>query len=179
MVATRPITIDEFARMPLEGSWELIDGEPVELSPSADISGWISGRLFSRLGQFVGARGLGWAFPPKTGFVLFDDRSTVRSPDGAFVRGDRLPKLTGHFVPLAPDLAVEVLSPSDRMTDALGKVGMYLDAGVRLIWLVDPAINTVTIYRPGAAPTTLREGDTLDGGNVLPDFRVQVAEIFA
>jgi Uma2 family endonuclease len=179
MVATRPITIDEFARMPLEGSWELIDGEPVAVSPTAGRSGWIGARILGKLDSFVDSRGLGWAFNAETGFVLFRDRHTVRSPDAAVVLSDRIEAPPDSFVPLAPDLAVEVLSPSDRMTDALGKVGMYLDAGVRLVWLVDPSINTVTIYRPGAAPATLSEGDTLDGGDVLPDFRLPLAEIFA
>ena len=84
-----------------------------------------------------------------------------------------------NFVPLAPDLAVEVLSPSDRMADAMSKVTMYLQAGVRLVWLVDPATLTVTIFRQDAAPKMVSEADTLDGGDVLPSFRVPVAEIFA
>jgi Uma2 family endonuclease len=83
------------------------------------------------------------------------------------------------FVPLAPDLAVEVLSPSDRMADALAKIAMYLDAGVRLVWLVDPASQTVTIFRPDAIPARLGAGEILDGGNVLPGFTVPVTEIFA
>ena len=84
-----------------------------------------------------------------------------------------------NFVPLAPDLAVEVLSPSDRMADAMSKVTMYRQAGVRLVWLVDPATLTVTIFRQDAAPKMVGEGDTLDGGDVLSDFSVPVAEIFA
>ena len=81
--------------------------------------------------------------------------------------------------PIAPDLAVEVLSPSDRMADAMSKVTMYLQAGVRLVWLIDPATLTVTIFRQDAAPKMVSEGDTLDGGDVLPGFSVPVAEIFA
>jgi Uma2 family endonuclease len=84
-----------------------------------------------------------------------------------------------NFVPLAPDLAVEVLSPSDRMADAMSKVTMYLQAGVRLVWLVDPATLTVTIFRQDAAPKMVREADTLDGADVLPGFRIPVAEIFS
>ena len=82
-------------------------------------------------------------------------------------------------MPLAPDLAVEVLSPSDRIADALAKIAMYLDAGVRLVWLVDPADQTVTIFRPETTPSKLAADDTLDGGDVLPDFRVPVVEIFS
>jgi Uma2 family endonuclease len=84
-----------------------------------------------------------------------------------------------NFVPLAPDLAVEVLSPSDRMADAMSKVTMYLQTGVRLVWLVDPATLTVTIFRQDAAPKMVREADTLDGADVLPGFRIPVAEIFS
>jgi Uma2 family endonuclease len=179
MVATRQVTVEEFAEMPLQGVWELVDGEPIELSPAAGRSGWISGNLFALLASHVRQSQLGWAFPPETGFILFDDRQTVRSPDAAVVLGDRLAAPPDNFVPLAPDLAVEVLSPSDRMADALAKIAMYLDAGVQLVWLVDPASQSVTIFRPDAIPTRLGVGDTLDGGDVLPGFSVPVAEIFA
>jgi Uma2 family endonuclease len=179
MVATRQVTVAEFAAMPLEGVWELVDGEPVEMMASGGRAGWITLRIGSRLEQFTSSHHLGWVFSAETGFVLFPDRETVRSPDAAVVLRERLTEPPESFVPLAPDLAVEVLSPTDRMADALGKVAMYLDAGVKLVWLVDPATRTVGIFRPDAAPTTLREGDALDGGEVLPEFTVPVAEIFA
>jgi Uma2 family endonuclease len=124
-------------------------------------------------------RGLGWAYPADAGFILFADRQTVRSPDAACVRLERLAAEAEGFVPIPPDLAVEVLSPSDRMAEALSKVTMYLQAGVHLVWLVDPDSRTVTVFPPDVAPHTLREGDTLDGGEVLPGFSVTVAEIFA
>ena len=179
MVATKPVTIQEFAAMPLEGIWELVDGEMIELSPSAGRSSWIGGQLVAYLTEHVRPRRLGWVFPADTGFVLYDDRATVRSPDAAFVRLDRLPELPDTFVPVVPDLAAEVLSPSDRMADALAKVAMYLDAGVSLVLLVDPETQTITVFRPNGPPTKLGVGDTLDGGDVLPDFSVPVARIFA
>jgi Uma2 family endonuclease len=179
MVATQRFSIEQFATTSRDGLWELIDGEPVEVTPSSDRSGWIAGEVFGRVRDHVRSHNLGWAFPPETGFVLFDDRATVRSPNAAFVRRDRLAELTDQFVSLAPDLAVEVLSPSDRMADALSKVAMYLQAGVRLVWLVDPSEWTVTVFRPDAALTRLEAADTLDGGDVLPGFSLPVAEIFA
>ena len=179
MVATRRLTIDEFAEMPLQGIWELVNGEPIELSPAAGRSGWISGNIVALLANHLRPNRLGWVFSAETGFILFDDRQTVRSPDAAVVLRDRLAAPPDSFVPLAPDLAVEVLSPSDRMAAALAKIAMYLDAGVHLVWLVDPAFQTVTVFRPDATPTKLTVGDTLDGGEVLPGFRVPVAEIFA
>ena len=179
MVATRRVTIDEFAEMPLEGIWELIDGEPIELSPAAGRSGWISGNVYRLLANHVRQSQVGWAFPPETGFVLFDDRQTVRSPDAAVVLRNRLAELPDSFVPMAPDLAAEVLSPSDRIADALAKVAMYLQAGTSLVWLVNPATRTVVVFRSETDPVTLGESDTLDGGDVLPGFSVPVAEIFA
>jgi len=179
MVATRRVTIDEFAEMPLEGIWELIDGEPIELSPAAGRSGWISGNVYRLLANHVRQSQVGWAFAPETGFVLFDDRQTVRSPDAAVVLRNRLAELPDSFVPMAPDLAVEVLSPSDRMADALAKVAMYLQAGTSLVWLVNPVTRTVVVFRADMDPVTLAGSATLDGGEVLPDFSVPVAEIFA
>jgi Uma2 family endonuclease len=179
MVATRRVTIDEFANMPLQGVWELVDGEPIEFTLATGKSSRIGGRLYARLADHVEPNEFGWAFPAETGFILFADRTTVRSPDAAVVRRDRLAEPPDSFVPLAPDLAVEVLSPSDRMADALAKIATYLDAGVRLVWLVDPASRTVTIFGPDAIPTTLGADDTLDGGDVLPGFSVPVMEIFS
>ena len=178
MVATLPMTAREFENLPLEGIWELIDGELVELTPTGGESGWVNGLLYGALLNHVHGGKFGWVFPPETGFVLFPDRETVRAPDVAVVLLDRLERPPKGFVPLAPDLAVEVLSPSDRMADALGKVGMYLDAGVRIVWFVDPALQSVTVYRPGAAPLTLHHRDTLDGGDVLPEFRLPLSELF-
>jgi Uma2 family endonuclease len=115
------------------------------------------------------------------GYVLFPDRETLRVPDVGFIRKDRLPPRAerSRFPRLAPDLAIEVLSPSDRMAEALSKVAMYLEAGVALVWLVDPAQRTIVVFQPDASPMTLRDGDILDGGDVLPAFSVPVAEIFA
>jgi Uma2 family endonuclease len=78
----------------------------------------------------------------------------------------------------APDLVVEVVSPSDRMTDVQAKVDDYLRAGVRLVWVVEPRARTVTAYVPGRPPRVYGEADDLDGGDVLPEFRLPVAEIF-
>src|SRR4029079_17004023 len=104
MVATHPISIEQFATTSRDGLWELIDGEPVAVTPSSDRSGWIAGEVFGHLRDHVRTHNLGRVFPPETGFVLFADRSTVRSPDAAFVRGDRLPGFTERLVTLATDL---------------------------------------------------------------------------
>jgi Uma2 family endonuclease len=179
LVAIQRVTIDKFAEMPREGIWELVDGEPIELSPAAGRSGWISATIVTLLANHVRQSGLGWAFSAETGFVLFDDRQTVRSPDAAVVLRNRLAELPDSFVPMAPDLAVEVLSPSDRKADALAKVAMYLQAGTPLVWLVNPATRTVVVFRSEMDPVTLGASNILDGGDVLPGFSVPVAEIFS
>jgi Uma2 family endonuclease len=114
------------------------------------------------------------------GFAPFPDRQTVRAADAAFVRADRLPPPDQEgFSRLAPDLVVEVVSPSDRMTDVTAKAMMWLDVGVCPVWAVLPSSRTVTVYGPDGVPRMLREGDELDGGEVLPDVSVPVSALFA
>jgi Uma2 family endonuclease len=181
MVATRQVTVDEFEAMALDGRWELIDGELVEMSPSAEESSNISATITILIGQFVRAHRLGRMYTAEGGFVLFSDRETVRAPDVAFVRADRVPqgKARKHFARLAPDLVVEVLSPSDRAGEVLSKIEMYREAGVRLIWVVDPEPKTVTVLTENQPVTVFKSDGVLDGGTVLPGFSVAVAEIFA
>ena len=180
MVATRQITVDEFEAMPLEGPWELIDGELVQVTPASERSGSTELAVGSLIFQHVRAHGLGRAYGAETGFVLFPDRQTVLAPDVAFVAADRMTpeEDRDRFARLAPDLAVEILSPTDRMGETVEKVGLYLQAGVRLVWLVDPDKKSVTVFRPDAPPETLDATMTIDGGDVLPGFSVPVAKMF-
>lgn len=181
MVATRPITVDEFEAMSLDGRWELIDGELVEMSPSADEPSSIGATITGMLWSFARPRRLGRIYNAEGGFVLFPERATVRAPDVAFVRAERMPRgeARKHFPRLAPDLVVEVLSPSDPISELLVKVQMYQESGVQLVWVVDPDLETITIIAPNQPITILSITDHLDGGDVLPGFTVPVSEIFA
>jgi Uma2 family endonuclease len=181
MAVARLYTVQDLEQSPPEGEWELIDGELVPMTPSSLESSSLGHRIGRIVGNFVDAHDLGMMTGADGGYVLFPDRETLRVPDVGFIRKDRVPPVAerSRFARLAPDLVVEVLSPSDRMVDALSKVAMYLQAGVRLVWLIDPDSKTITVFRPDAAPRTMGLGDTLDGGDVLPDFGVPVAEIFA
>jgi Uma2 family endonuclease len=179
MVATRPLSIAEFAEEHREGLWELIDGEPVKMTPSPDESSWIAGEVFFAIRTFLATHPIGRAFPADAGFVIFADRDTVRAPDVAFVRRERLPALSRTFVGVPPDLAVEILSPSDRLADALSKVSMYLQAGVPLVWLIDPVRRTATIFRQEKAPVTIGDDAVLDGEEVLPGFTLPLAKLLA
>jgi Uma2 family endonuclease len=101
------------------------------------------------------------------------------APDASFARADRLREVDeDHFIPLAPDLAVEVISPSDRTGYTRAKVSEYLHAGVRLLWLVDPRRRMVTVHTPDGAARVLRIEDELDGGDVLPGFRLPLTDVF-
>lgn len=179
MVATRPLTIAEFEAEAREGLWELIDGEPIEMTPSSDRSSWIATEVAYYIRDYLRDHQIGRVFGADAGFILFADRDTVRAPDAAFVRIERLPELTGAFVPIPPDLAIEVLSPSDRLADALAKATMYLQAGVSLDWLFDPMKRTVIIFQQDEGPITLGEGGVLSGEDVLPGFTLPLATLFA
>ena len=113
--------------------------------------------------------------------MLSEQPLTLRVPDVAVVRTSRLPEGydDGGFLRLAPDLVVEIISPSDRMVEVLAKVVMWLEAGTALVWLVNPAARTVTVFSPEGSPQVLTVQDTLDGGDLLPGFSLLVREIFA
>ena len=180
MVATRQFTVEEIEAAPPDGMWELVDGELVEVTPAADESSSIGVAVSSLLYNHVRAGRLGRVYGAEGGFVIFPDRQTVLAPDVAFVTAERAPQgeARKRFPRLAPDLAVEVRSPSDRYGDLLGKVALYLQAGVRVVWVVDPNSRTVTIFRPDANAVTLDDTMTIDGGEVLPDFSAPIADFF-
>jgi Uma2 family endonuclease len=180
MVATQ-ISVADFEATNHFERVELIDGEIVEMTPSSDGSSSLAARITVLLGMHILPNNLGRLYGADGGFVLFPDRETVRVPDVAFVRAERMPQgeARRHFPRLAPDLVVEVLSPTDRASEVLAKVAMYQQAGVPLIWLVDPDERTVTVLAANLAPVTLHSDDTLDGGAVLPEFQIAVSDIFA
>ena len=114
------------------------------------------------------------------GVKLAANPDTVREPDIAFVRQDRIPAtgVPDGFWPGAPDLAVEIRSPGDRLSELRAKVGDYLARGVRLVWVVDPKKRTVTTHGAQSPPVTLGVDDILDGGDVVPGFICPVNRIF-
>lgn len=160
--------------------FELVAGVVQPMTPAGGPHGVINVNLLCVLGGHVRAHRLGALFSPDTGFVLRRGPDTVRCPDVAFVAAERLPPggVRRGFPELAPDLAVEVRSPTDRTRASRAKIAEYLDVGVRLVWAIDPAARTVTVHTPDGAARRLGEGDTLDGGDVVPGFRCAVAELF-
>jgi Uma2 family endonuclease len=162
------------------GRCELVRGVLKMMSPAGFEHGRIAARLAARLVGFVEERDLGIVVGAETGFRIARDPDTVRAPDVAFIRRRRLPSgpMTGFF-PGAPDLAVEILSPDDRAGQVLAKVRDWLAAGCEAVWVVDPGTRSVSVYGPSGGARVLGPDETLDGGEVLPQFALPTAEIFA
>jgi Uma2 family endonuclease len=174
-------TADDLWHLPGDEPWELWDGElrkvPGSGIEASDIAGWI----LSLLNFFVRPRHLGVVTGADGTYVLSRDPDTVVSPDVAFVRQERFPNGTRPrgYSPVAPDLAVEVVSPTDRPGDITRKQDLYRRAGVPLVWWVYPERRIVAVYRDGSLAGEFGEGAELDGGEVIPGFRLGVSEIFA
>ena len=163
-------------RMPDDGwRYELIDREIRRLRLAGGRHSRVCVSLCARLHEHVVDGGLGHVFNSATGFRLRP--GTVRCPDVAFVSALRLERVTDEFVPVAPDLAVEVLSPEDRPQYVLEKVGDCVEAGSRIVWVIDPTSGRAAIYRSPTGVRGLGSADSLDGEDVLPGFSCRLAEI--
>jgi Uma2 family endonuclease len=180
MATTALLTAEDIAEFPEDERGELIRGEWRPMNPPGFRHGEVQLRIGSSLLTWVSVRGLG-AVTVESGFVLERDPDTVVGPDVAFVRADRVPPpdQDAKFGPAAPDLAVEVVSPSQSLPYIEEKVAIYLETGAPLVWVVHPRRRTVTVYSAVEEPRVLSLGDVLDGGDVLPGFTVPVSEIFS
>jgi Uma2 family endonuclease len=179
---TKPVTADELLGMPDDGNrYELVKGELRMAPPPGFEHGEIAMNLAGPLHQYVKNNNLGVVFAAETGFKLESNPDTVRAPDVAFMRRERVLE-TGRptgYSSGAPDLAVEVLSSSDRSVIVEEKVAQWLEAGARMVWVVSPKLHTVTVYRSLTDIVMLTEKDVVNGGDVVPGFQIKVADIFA
>jgi len=159
--------------------YELVEGRVVCMSPVGFEHGRIVSRLIGLLDHHVRARDLGCVLT-EVGFKLASDPDTVRAPDVAFVRRDRIPTPAPRgFLRGPADLAIEVLSPEDRSSDIAAKTADYLDAGVAVVLVVDPERRTITSHRPLSPPILAVSVDAaIDVGDVLPDFALRVGDVF-
>jgi Uma2 family endonuclease len=178
---TKSVTADQLLEMQDDGHhYELVKGELRMAPPPGSEHGEVTMNLAGPLYQHVKNNNLGVVYAAETGFKLESNPDTVRAPDVAFVRMESVQqtgRLPGYRAG-APDLAVEVLSPSDRVTSVEEKVAEWLAGGARMVWVVSPKLHTVTVYRSLTDIVTLTEKDKLDGGDVVPGFQMNVAEIF-
>jgi Uma2 family endonuclease len=181
-VAHKLITADEFFRMPepVDGSkQELVQGEIVTTPPTGYRHGDVQGNVYLQLKLFVLQNPIG-NVTVESGVRTERDPDSVRGPDVAFWSKERVPlseKPIG-YPEMAADLCVEVVSPHDRLSQLRRKASEYLRNGVRMVWIVDPEDQTVTIYRQPGEGRVLSDNAELTGEDVLPGFRCQTGEFF-
>jgi Uma2 family endonuclease len=175
-----PITAEQLLQMPALEHCELVRGEIIKMSPTGLEHGRVANRISVRLGVFVEQHQLGIVTTAEAGFQIAHNPDSVRAPDVAFLSAARVPKnpMPGFFDG-PPDLAVEVLSPNDRAGEVLKKIQEWLQAGCRMLWLVDPITRTVSVYHDLRTAQVLTAEDTISGDDLLPGFSLPVAEFFA
>ncbi len=172
-------TPEDLLRMSDGKSYEL-DGGKLVRRPMGVESSLLGGILYVLLFNFCRAHDLGWVLPADASYQCFPNApNKVRKPDVSFIRRGRLP---GEWVPkghcpIAPDLAVEIMSPRDLSLQTNKKIREYLEAGVSLVWVIDPGIRAVRIHRKDGSIVELHENDELTGEDVLPGFRCRVSEL--
>jgi Uma2 family endonuclease len=178
-VQTPPLlTAEEFFALAPDVPCELVRGEVIYLSPAGSLHGNIAIQLGSFLVGIIRDRDLGKGFAAETGFILSRDPDTVRAPDFAFVSKERLPggRLPDGFFPGPPDLAVEVVSPSDSWVDVEEKLSEYLAAGTREVWVVNPKLESIQVCTPRSR-IVLRRDEILTS-DLFPGFHLPLSELF-
>lgn len=176
---TKLLTADEFEALPDADRFELIAGELHDHMSSRYEHSRFAKRIDGPLWQYADQHGLGEVISTQASFRIGEAPGTIVIPDVAFVAQERVPNLVTarHIVRFAPDLAIEVLS-KEAAAEISKKVQLYLEAGTRLVWLVDPVDEAVTIFRTGRSARTSGIDDVLDGEDVVPGFTLPVAKIF-
>ena len=177
--SNRLVTADQLLNTSIpDKQAELVRGTLIVREPPGYRHGRIAHRMQLKIAEFVRVHDLGVVVAAKTGFKLFAKPDTVRAADAAFIARGRAPASEPvGYLELAPDLVVEVLSPSDRAGEIQSKVSDWLTAGSRLVWVIDPSRRQAVVYRPDTSVGILSETDPLDGEDVLPGFSCPLAEI--
>lgn len=177
-VSGKLITAEELMAMGDAGPCELVRGEVKRLTPVGFRHARVTAALTELLRSFVRARDLGVVLTGEVGFVLSRNPDTVRAADVAFLRKDRLAEVPEDaYIPFAPDLAVEIVSPGNTWTEVEGKVCDYLAAGTRMVWVIDPAIPAAYVHRPDSLAKRIGPSDELSGEDVLSGFSVRLADL--
>lgn len=177
---TDQMTAEQLASLPDDGSRrELVEGVLHMMSPAGGRHGRVAAKLLLRVGVHVEQQNLGRTFAAETGYLLSQDPDTVRAPDVSYVSQSRLGKLADHpgYLPLAPDLVAEVISPNDEFSKVESKAQAWLEAGVRLVLVVDPQTRSIHEYRPRTQIRVYGEGE-IGLEDVVPGFRLDVTELF-
>jgi Uma2 family endonuclease len=176
--ASELITVSDFTALTDSEDYELLAGRLIRRDKGNRVA-WITGNLAAELAAFVNAHHLGWVFTSPAGFILDCTFATVLRPSVSFVRFGRLPNETpaDTLDQLAPDLAVEVVSPRDKVLELDARIDAFLTAGVREVWIVNPQRHAAKLYQFNGKVVSLRQMDALDGGEIVPGFRCRVADV--
>lgn len=182
MTTGTKMTAEELLRMPDDGfRYELVRGELVKMPLACAEHGYITMQVGGRLAQYVEIKKLGTVYAAGTGFQIAFNPDTVRAPDVSFLRRQRkegIGNMEGYW-PGPPDLAVEVISPSDTYVEVMAKVLDWLDAGTLMVVVVNPRRETVTVYRSRTDIAILTKDEELDGKDVVPGWTLPIADLFA
>ena len=175
-----PLTGDELQRMPWLNPCELVGGRVVRMTPTNPTHGRIEVNVAAALRSFARSQNLGVVMAGEVGVFTSRDPDTVRAPDVLFLSHERDSARTRRdgFLDVAPDLVVEILSPTDRPAEVERKLDEYFASGVRLAWVVDPAERVVHVHDGRLEPRRFVPGDVLSGGGVLPGLELAVDEVF-
>jgi len=172
--------LDELeGRMPERVRWRLIQGELFMMSPAGGQHGRICSNLTGLLYSYVKSSQAGHSFGAETGYVLTRNPDTMLAPDASFITADRADLITEKFIDGAPDLAVEVISPSQSQPNATEKAEQWLELGAQMIWLVWPRTKRVTVHAHGTEPKDYGPGETIRDIPFMPGFECPVDEVFA
>lgn len=171
----------EFMALNRDGHrYEIVNGELIDMGNSGAKHGYVCSILMILLGGYVHLHKLGAMFDSSTAFKM--KSGNKRSPDVSFMAKERLQgldELPDGFLEGAPDLAVEILSPSNTVAEIRGKIVEYFENGVRLVWVIHPQEQYVLVYRSSQEPDRLlKSTDSLDGEDIVPDFTLPIAELF-
>ncbi len=184
-VTTESMTAEEFFRwvhLPenKDRSFELERGEVIEMPPPHKYHGFVCGRVASAFTNYAESRGAGYPCTNDSGFLVEADPDTVRGPDVSYYEDEQdADTMDRKYTANPPKVAAEILSPGDNANKVTRRVLQFLARGVALVWVIDPEMRSVAVYRPGALPKVLDETDELSGEDVLPDFRCLVARFFS
>jgi Uma2 family endonuclease len=176
------MTAEQLAAQPDDGKrYELVRGELRTTSPNGSEHGRIAANVLLSLAQHVKQKKLGTVYAAETGFLLGTGPDTVRAPDVAFVRKERLDELgpVAGYLPLAPDFVAEVVSPNDSYSQVKDKALAWIDAGVPMVLVVDPVTRTVQLYRSADDIVSLNCQQQLDASDIVSGWSLAVGDIFA
>ncbi len=176
-IAKKLITAEELLEMEAVGRCELVAGEVIKMSPTNVEHGFLESEIAALLRNFVNEQKIGWVLTGEVGIFTRRNPDSIRAGDVVFISKERMPKRPrSGFLEVAPDLVVEIVSPSDRWADLHDKLEEYFGIGVQWVWVVEPTRQVIRVYQN---PTTVEiVADTLHGIGVLAGFELTIPELF-